>query len=246
MNVGIIPARFGSTRFPGKPLAMISGKPMIQWVYEAASSAKCFDIVFIATDDFRIESFAKSINANVILTPDTLQSGTDRVYCAVKLLQKQNKISEIDVVVNIQGDEPLCPPQLFEDLINSFFVNSAQICTPITRIDSEAEYLDKNVVKVVVNSEKMALYFSRSPIPFIKQFSTSIPLFRHIGLYAYNEEVLEFFANSKQSSLEINESLEQLRLLEEGFTIHCLETTFKSHSVDVPTDIETIEQMISQ
>lgn len=246
MKIGIIPARFGSTRFPGKPLALISGKPMIQYVYESAVASACFDNVYIATDDERIYQKATGFGAEVVMTSSTLQSGTDRVYEAVNKLESEKKISNIEVIVNIQGDEPLCPPSLFKELISTFNQSDSPICTPIAIITTEDEYRNPNIVKVVVNSVQNALYFSRSSIPYMKEFSLRTPLYKHIGLYAYSREVLEFFANAQTSSLELHESLEQLRLLEKGFSIQCFETSYSSYAVDVPEDIEKIENLISQ
>lgn len=246
MKIGVIPARYGSTRFPGKPLALISGKPMIQYVYESAMASNCFDAVYITTDDERIRKASKEFGAEVVMTSSNLQSGTDRVYEAVRQLETQNNISNIKLIVNIQGDEPLCPSELFREIVSTFEQSDSQICTPITKITSETEYRNPNIVKVVVDSSKKALYFSRASIPYVKVFSPQEIFYKHIGLYAYSREVLEFFANSQVSSLELQESLEQLRLVQKGFSIQCLETSYSSHAVDVPKDIEKIENLLSQ
>lgn len=246
MRLGIIPARYGSTRFPGKPLALIAGKPMIQYVYESSVQSSVFDAVYIATDDIQIEQVANDFGAKVVLTSNTLQSGTDRVYAALQRLQLQQKISNVSVVVNIQGDEPLSPPELFQDLITNFEQTDSEICTPISLINNEEEFRNPNVVKVVVNSKNKALYFSRSPIPYSKEFSNDIKHFKHIGLYAYSPQVLEFFANSQPSSLELQENLEQLRLLQQGYSLQCFETNYTSIAVDIPEDIHKVEDILSQ
>lgn len=246
MRLGIIPARYGSTRFPGKPLALIAGKPMIQYVYESSLQSNVFDAVYIATDDIQIEQVASNFGANVVLTPNTLQSGTDRVYAALQRLQLQQKISNVSVVVNIQGDEPLCPAELFQDLITNFEQSDSEICTPISQIHNEEEFRNPNVVKVVVNSDNKALYFSRSPIPYSKEFTANIKRYKHIGLYAYSQNVLEFFANSQPSNLELQENLEQLRLLQKGYSLQCFETKYTSIAVDIPDDIHKVEDILSQ
>ncbi len=246
MRIGVIPARYGSTRFPGKPLALISGKPMIQYVYESSIQSKAFDAVYIATDDIQIEQVANDFGASVVLTPTTLQSGTDRVFAAIQRLKLQKKISNASVIVNIQGDEPLCPPELFQELVLSFEQNKCEICTPISSIECEEEFLNPNVVKVVVNNNNKALYFSRTPIPYSKEFNSNFQHFKHIGLYAYSPEVLEFFANSSPSSLELQENLEQLRLLQQGYSIQCFETNYTSQAVDKPEDIQKVESILSQ
>lgn len=246
MRIGVIPARYGSTRFPGKPLALISGKPMIQYVYESSLQSKAFDAVYIATDDIQIEQVAHDFGASVVLTPNTLQSGTDRVHAAIQRLKLQKKISVPSVIVNIQGDEPLCPPELFRELISTFEQSKSEICTPISSIENEEDFLNPNVVKVVINNDKNALYFSRTPIPYSKGFNADFQRFKHIGLYAYSLEVLEFFANSSPSSLELQENLEQLRLLQQGYSIRCFETDYTSVAVDKPEDIQKVESILSQ
>jgi len=246
MRIGVIPARYGSTRFPGKPLALIFGKPMIQYVYESSIQSKAFDAVYIATDDIQIEQVANDFGASVVLTPTTLQSGTDRVFAAIQRLKMQKNISSASVIVNIQGDEPLCPPELFHELISTFEQSNCEICTPISSIENEEEFLNPNVVKVVVNNNNQALYFSRTPIPYSKEFNSNFQRLKHIGLYAYSPEVLEFFANSSPSSLELQESLEQLRLLQQGYSIQCFETDYSSVAVDKPEDIQKVESILSQ
>ena len=246
MRIGIIPARYGSTRFPGKPLALISGKPMIQYVYESAIYSNVFDEVYIATDDIQIERVANDFGALVVLTPTTLQSGTDRVYAALSRLKLQQKISSVSVVVNIQGDEPLCPPELFEELVSTFEKTDSEICTPITQIHNEEEFRNPNVVKVVIDNDNKALYFSRSSIPYSKEFTSGVLRYKHIGLYAYSPEVLEYFANSTPSSLELQENLEQLRLLQQGYSLQCFETDYSSIAVDIPEDISKVESILSQ
>lgn len=239
----VIPARFASTRLPGKPLVKIGGKPMIELVYTQASKANRIDQVIVATDDVRIESVVKSFGGTAVMTDPELPSGTDRVYQVVKN-------TKTDIVINLQGDEPFVSPVLLDELIDVFKDELIQIATPINRIKNDPEISNPNYVKVVKDKNGFALYFSRSQIPFLRDFkidsvlSDNYIFYKHIGIYAYRTECLRQLTRLSASSLENAEKLEQLRFLENGFKIYTLLTEYKSISVDTPEDLENINNMI--
>lgn len=243
--IGIIPARYASTRFPGKPLAIINGKPMIQRVYEQSKLA--INEVWVATDDNRIKEAVEAFGGNVVMTSSEHQSGTDRIAEAVKIISKKNKTT-YDVVVNIQGDEPFIQPEQIEALKTTFRHEHTQIATLIKKIINSEEIFDQNKVKVVISSDKKALYFSRSPIPFLRgvekeNWLTEGLFFKHIGMYAYKYDVLLEITKINQSHLELAESLEQLRWLENGFWIQTEITEHESIGIDTPEDLEKVKQM---
>lgn len=240
--LGIIPARFQSSRFPGKPLAMIGSKAMIQRVYEQAS--KAFDNVAVATDDDRIFQKVISFNGKAVMTSESHQSGTDRTAEAA-LTYQLNAKKTFDVVVNIQGDEPFIRPQQLQQLAATFEDPSVQIATLVKKIETEEELFNENAVKVVKNAQNGALYFSRFPIPFMrgsdkKDWVKKHTYFKHIGVYAYRYSVLQEITKLPQSSLELSEKLEQNRWLENGYKIKVSETDFQSLAVDTPEDLEKI------
>ncbi|MBQ5452508.1 MAG: 3-deoxy-manno-octulosonate cytidylyltransferase [Bacteroidales bacterium] len=240
--LGIIPARFQSSRFPGKPLAMIGSKAMIQRVYEQAS--KAFDDVAVATDDDRIFQKVISFNGKAVMTSESHQSGTDRTAEAA-LTYQLNAKKTFDVVVNIQGDEPFIRPQQLQQLAATFEDPSVQIATLVKKIETEEELFNENAVKVVKNAQNGALYFSRFPIPFMrgadkKDWVKKHTYFKHIGVYAYRYSVLQEITKLPQSSLELSEKLEQNRWLENGYKIKVSETDFQSLAVDTPEDLEKI------
>lgn len=233
----VIPARFESSRFPGKPLAEIAGKSMIRRVYEQALSAELLTDIIVATDDERIASHVKSFNGEVIMTRKTHPSGTDRCEEVVRSLDKQ-----YDYIINIQGDEPFIDPSQI-DLLAGLLDGKTEIATLILPITSEELLFDTGEVKVVFDTNMNALYFSRSPIPFLKGVPTNIwhtrnKYFRHVGLYAYRSDTLTKITMLNTSGLEISESLEQLRWLENGYQIKLGITSFESHCIDCPEDIE--------
>jgi 3-deoxy-manno-octulosonate cytidylyltransferase (CMP-KDO synthetase) len=239
---GIIPARYASTRFPGKPLAMIHGKTMIHKVYEQA--CKILNPVFVATDDERIENEVKKFGGKVIMTSPNHQSGTDRCAEALNLIEQQLD-KKIDIVVNIQGDEPFIQPSQLETLMGCFKNQKTQIATLIKPMLSNEDIFNPNHVKVVIDNFNRALYFSRSPIPFIRNHETSTwynqhEYFKHLGIYAYRAEVLRELTSLPQTSLEKAESLEQLRWLQNGYYIMVEKTDFESLSVDTPEDLKKI------
>ena len=240
--IGIIPARYQSSRFPGKPLVEIGGKYMIQRVYEQASSK--LDHVVVATDDSRIETAVKDFGGKVILTSPDHTSGTDR--CAEALNKFEAAYNQIvDVIINIQGDEPFIQPQQIKHLMTCFKDPDTQIATLAKRIESFEELNDPNIPKVVVNQNNEALYFSRSPIPFVQSKGKSEWLkehsfLKHIGIYAYRKYILLEIARLNPSTLEKAESLEQIRWLENGYRIHVEITEYDSISVDTPEDLEKL------
>jgi 3-deoxy-manno-octulosonate cytidylyltransferase (CMP-KDO synthetase) len=236
-----IPARFGSTRLDGKPLADIGGKPMIQWVYERAMASRLVDDVVVATDDERVLNAVKAFGGAVVMTSPEHVSGTDRVGEAAAA-------TSADIIVNIQGDEPLIEPEMIDAAVGPMIEDPGlNVCTLMTRITDEGEYRDPNVVKVVVDAEGFALYFSRSPIPFSKApfKEAALPLFKHVGLYVYSREFLKKFTAMKPAPLEEAEGLEQLRILQNGFRIKVVETPFNPLSVDTPEDLEMVRKMVT-
>lgn len=237
---GIIPARYASTRFPGKPLALINGKTMIRRVYEQVSKAKMLTAVVVATDDQRIVDDVNNFGGKVVMTSSKHPSGTDR--CA-EALQKLG--DDFQVVINIQGDEPFIDPGQI-DLLAAMFQNpEIEIASLATPINSDKELNSPNVVKVVVGKSGKALYFSRSPIPFLRNEASGNSIsnhtfLKHVGIYAYRSDVLKQIVKLEPSTLEKAESLEQLRWLENGFSIHIKTTELESLAVDTPEDLSKI------
>jgi 3-deoxy-manno-octulosonate cytidylyltransferase (CMP-KDO synthetase) len=243
--IGIIPARYASTRFPGKPLIEINGKTMLQRVYEQTIQANQLSEVLIATDDEKIAQHAQSFGAKVVLTKADHPSGTDRCYEAYI-----NFGETFDYVVNIQGDEPFLNPQQIDELA-AICDGTTELATQMIAVDNESVLFDQGEVKIVMNQNKEALYFSRMVIPFIKNvpqkdWHKHHPYFRHVGMYAYRTDILEALTKLPPSSLENAESLEQLRWLENGFKIKLVQTEFDSHCIDTPEDIEKVLNLLSK
>jgi 3-deoxy-manno-octulosonate cytidylyltransferase (CMP-KDO synthetase) len=232
--IGVIPARYGSTRFPGKPLALINGKPMIQHVYERAMKSKLLSKVIVATDDKRIYNAVKGFEANVEMTSKQHKSGTDRVGEVIKNVK-------CDIVVNIQGDEPFIDPRnidkAIESLINEKTVNVSTLCCKIT---DKSEVTNSNVVKVIFDKNNFALYFSRLPVPYSKS-ENKTNYYKHIGLYVFRKRFLIKFLNAKRGRLEKIEKLEQLRILEMGERIKVVLTKKDSIAIDTKTDLRKIK-----
>lgn len=239
-SVIVIPVRYGATRFPGKSLARIGGRPMIQWVWEAASRSRLTEQVLVATDDDRIADVAAKFGADVIMTKKSHRSGTDR------MAEVADKISA-QLYVNVQGDEPLLSPTAVDDLIRAMMESPrVPIGTLAHRIESEAEWRSPEVVKVVCNRHHEALYFSRSPLPFQRAFDGKTRLLRHVGIYAFRARALATFVSLKPSPLEIAESLEQLRALEHGMAIQVIETKYRCLGVDTPADLARVERVLQK
>jgi 3-deoxy-manno-octulosonate cytidylyltransferase (CMP-KDO synthetase) len=230
-TIAIIPSRCGSTRLKEKPLVDILGKPMVIHVYERALRAKNLDEVLIATDSMKIKEIAESFGAKAVLTSEDHSSGTDRVSEAASLL-------DADVIVNVQGDEPLISPHTIDAIINPFKEKDVMMTTPITSLKEE-DYSNPNVVKVVVGHKYNALYFSRSLIPYPRNTFNSSP-YKHIGVYAYRQEFLSKIVQLPQTPLEKTESLEQLRVLENGYKIRCVPVREDTISVDTQEDLDRV------
>jgi 3-deoxy-manno-octulosonate cytidylyltransferase (CMP-KDO synthetase) len=230
----VIPSRYQSSRFPGKALAKIAGKTMIERVYRQVAKVRYFTDIFVATDDRRIFDEVVRFGGKVEMTDNTINSGTERVWSVVKE-------KEYDAVVNIQGDEPLISEKLIYDVYRALSKNP--IVSAARHNDSFKDYCSKNVVKVVCDHNDQALYFSRAPIPhFEKKYFNGF--LQHIGIYGYAKDKLEIFINAGTSELEKGENLEQLRFLFLGQRIHIIQTDFVSHGVDIPDDIEKIEKLL--
>ena len=238
--LGIIPARYASTRFPGKPLADMLGKSMIQRVYEQAQHS--VDCIYVATDDTRIEAAVKAFGGNAVMTSEHHHSGTNRCFEAFRTIG-----GDYDIIINIQGDEPFIQPEQIELLKNCFSTPDTQIATLVKPFDANCDFekdlFNPNTPKVVINHHKEALYFSRSIIPCIRgqehaKWPESHVFYKHIGLYAYRADVLKEIVNLPQSPLELAESLEQLRWLENGYTIKVEITSIETTGIDTPEDLE--------
>lgn len=242
--IAVIPARYASTRFPAKPLAVLGGKPVIQRVYEQVKTV--FDDAYVATDDVRIEEAVKAFGGQVIMTSTHHKSGTDRCFEAYRKVGR-----EADVIVNIQGDEPFVQPEQLMALKDCFTDSTTQIATlvkPFTEADSYEALTNVNSPKVVVGKNMNALYFSRSVIPYLrncsepKEWLGKHVFYKHIGLYAYRTEVLTEITQLPQSPLEIAESLEQLRWLENGYVIKVGITDIETIGIDTPDDLQRAEK----
>ena len=238
-TLAIIPVRYSSTRFPGKPLIEIAGKSMIQHVWERAMETRGIDEVLIATDDERILESVKKFGGNGVITSSNHKTGTDRIVEALSGRSCQ-------WVLNIQGDEPLISPSDLERLIKKAQnTQGAKSATLIHKISDESMFHDPNIVKVALNKRNQALYFSRSLIPFTREpQNNKFPIWRHLGVYLFQREFLIKFQKWPQTILEQTEKLEQLRILENGETLLCVEAINNSFSVDVPDDIEYIEKKL--
>jgi len=251
VTICVIPARYGSTRFPGKPLAFLKNKPIIQHVYERAKSSKMIDEVFVATDDSRILHTVESFGGKAIMTSSKHPSGTDRIAEAVdKLLKEGYNLQESSIVINLQGDEPLIKKEMIDQLIDLMKNENDSIGTLAKRIEKEDDFFNPNIVKVVFDKNGYALYFSRSPIPFdrekfIKGFSKNNFMYKHIGIYGYNVRILKNFVGLPMSRLEEIESLEQLRALENGIKIKVGLTEYDSFGIDTPEDLEVAEKCLN-
>ncbi|MBP2627235.1 MAG: 3-deoxy-manno-octulosonate cytidylyltransferase [Firmicutes bacterium] len=229
----IIPARYSSTRLPGKPLAEIAGKPMIQHVYERAVLAKRPGQVIVATEHELVYETVQNFGGQVMLTSADHLTGTDR------LAEVAGRFPEVDLIINVQGDEPLIPPEIIDQLAGAFDgSHDLQMATLMTEMD-ESEYNTPSAVKVITDLQGYALYFSRSLIPFPRN-DTGIPIYKHIGIYAYRRDFLLKYAKLSPAPLEVTESLEQLRALEHGYRIKVLKTDFKSIGVDTMEDLEKV------
>ena len=240
--IGIIPARYSSTRFPGKPLSILGGKPLIQRVYEQTS--KVLNNVCVATDDERIYNKVIEFGGNAVMTRADHKSGTDRIAEAYEKIGKPYK-----VVINIQGDEPFIHPEQIESVMACFDDKDVEIATLGKRFTSMEAVQNPNSPKIVVDNRGFAMYFSRSVIPFVRgveegEWLGRYPFLKHLGLYAYRVDVLKAITALPQSSLEKAESLEQLRWLQNGFRIKVAETKFETVGIDTPEDLKRAEELL--
>ncbi len=242
--LGIIPARYGSTRLPGKPMIKVKGKTIIQRVYERVARSAVLNELVVATDDVRIYNHVKKFGGNAIMTSYTHRSGTMR--CGEVI----DKMPDIDLVINVQGDEPLINPVEI-DKLGEFMIShpNVQIGTLVKRIDSVSDIKDPSVAKVVIDRQGRVLYFSRSPIPHVRNYPEDQWLdhgmfYKHIGLYSYTRETLEDISKLESSKLEEAELLEQLNWLYHGYTIHVQETDVESIGIDTPEDVALLEHIL--
>lgn len=245
MNIlGIIPARYDSSRFPGKPLAMINGKSMIQRVYEQVKKSSKINEVIVATDDERILNHVKDFGGNAILTLPNHLNGTSRCY---EVFEKANSLKPdfYSAVVNIQGDEPYINPEQINQVCNTLTNKNALIATLAKAIEDKEELFSENTVKVVFSNTKKALYFSRNPIPFMRslkkqEWLNNATYYKHIGIYGFSTKILAQIVALKPANLELVESLEQLRWLENGLEIDIDLTSYESVGVDTPEDLQKL------
>ena len=236
----IVPARYASSRFPGKVLAKICGKYMIQHVYEKAQASKA-DVVMIAADDEKVEQAVQSFGGKVVMTALSHQSGTDRIYEA---MTKSGE--KIDIVINVQGDEPLIPVSVIDELIDVMVQNPDLPMATVAVKGNRNDLADPNKVKVVFGANNMALYFSRSMIPYLREGGVDAEVYLHWGIYAYRAATLEKFVNLAPSKLEQCEKLEQLRALENGIGIYVHLSDLESVGVDTPDDLEKAEAKMKE
>jgi 3-deoxy-manno-octulosonate cytidylyltransferase (CMP-KDO synthetase) len=268
MILGIIPARYASTRFPGKPLIDIQGKSMIQRVWEAAKQAIKLDYVVVATDDERIADHVRRFSGEVVMTREDHPSGTDRCWEVWKIFRSEERgarseklnsssfhshsslLAPTSYILNIQGDEPFLDPAQIDELAG-VLDGEVELATQMIRVHSAAVLHDWGEVKIVLNDRGEALYFSRQPIPYLKnadpaRWHEQHPYWRHVGMYAYRVDVLERIAQLPPSPLERVESLEQLRWLEAGYRIRVAETQYDSHCIDTPDDVAKVLRLLGR
>ena len=245
--LGIIPSRFGSSRFPGKPIHVIAGKPLVAWVVEAVKRAKRLDDVVVATDDARIVSAVEACGGRAVMTPSELPSGTDRIACAARIVCGGD-FADDDILVNIQGDEPLIDPALIDELAAKLADDPRwDMATAVTSIKSAADLAAKTVVKVVLDRDDGALYFSRAPIPCDRDHEADLAsglYVRHLGIYAYRGAFLKRYVSEPPCALEKTEKLEQLRALWMGAKIAVVRTADEGVGVDTPEDAIRIEAIL--
>ena len=242
--VGIIPARYGSTRYPGKPLAMINGQPLLKWVIDGALSSKALSRIAVATDDDRIAKLARECGVQALMTDSELPTGTDRIFQA----SSQMDLLDTDVIVNIQGDEPLIEGSLLDLLVEPFQNDAHLEMATLGRALDEESLKSRNTAKIVLNQKNEAMYFSRLPIPYTRQsgeapYSAAL---KHIGIYAYRKSFLRLFCAEKPAAIELAESLEQLRALYLGARIKVVQVAHESWGVDTPEDVLKIERLMRE
>ena len=242
--IGIIPARYASQRFPGKPLAKILGKTLIQRTYENAKKCALLERVIVATDDQRIFDHVADFGGEVLMTDPDCPTGSDRLVDAMRV---DPSLKKADIVLNVQGDEPLLDPTTLQKIAEALMEDpKAMVATPIMRLHSEEEALNPSVVKCVIDEKGHALYFSRGLIPAGKslKFDPKIVYWRHVGLYGFRTSFLKKYGKLKQTPLQVAEDLEQLRILEHGYIIKTCEIKMNSLDVNTPEDLKKVEQLL--
>ncbi len=237
--IGVIPARFGSTRFPGKPLKIIAGKPLLQWVIEGAREARTLDELWVATDHEDIFNLARELGVKAVMTPSELASGSDRVFHAIK-------DEPVDIVVNIQGDEPLITGQLLDQLVSPLLDDPDLPMATLARGIQAGDLENRNTAKIVLNEKSEAIYFSRFPIPYSREDRAEGEAIcvKHIGLYAFRKDFLAKFCSHGPTALERGEGLEQLRALYLGARIRVVQVDHESWGVDTPEDVNRVEDLL--
>ena len=242
MPIAIIPSRYGSSRLQGKSLVPIAGKPMIQRVYEQAQKSVVVTDVWVATDDRRIVAAVEAFGGNALMTSDTCRSGTDRVAETANSL----RLATDDIIINIQGDQPVFDPRSLDDLISPFDIDpGVAMSTLAFKIRNPREITDPKDVKVIFDAKGNALYFSRAQIPFPRDAGTDTDYYKHLGFYAYKKSFLDRFVTLPTSRCEAVEKLEQLRALEYGYPIKVVVTRFDSPEIDLPEDIVRVEHLLT-
>ncbi len=244
-TVAVIPARYGSQRFPGKPLALIAGKPMIVHVMERAAKARLVDGVIVATDDERIAEAVRAHGGEAVMTPSDARSGSDRIALAARTL------TETEIIVNVQGDEPLIPPEMIDEAVRPLQDDpSIGAGTLVRRLRSAEEFSNPNIPKALLDRAGRCIYFSRAAVPFGRNVAPEVlirtaPVYAHVGLYVFRREFLLAFAAMAQTPLELAEQLEQLRILEHGLELHAVVTAYESIAVDTPADLERVRAAVA-
>jgi 3-deoxy-manno-octulosonate cytidylyltransferase (CMP-KDO synthetase) len=243
MTIAVIPSRYASSRFEGKPLALIAGRPMIQRVYEQAQKSKAVSKTIVATDDQRIFDAVESFGGEAVMTSDECRSGTDRVAQTADILNLDSN----DIVINIQGDQPIFNPETLDEMIAPFADDSDLVMSTLAfKIKDKREITDPKDVKVTFDNNGFAMYFSRAQIPYPRDKGTKADFFKHLGFYAYKKSFLDKLVNLSTGSCEHVEKLEQLRVLEYGFKIKVKITQFDSPEIDLPEDIKRIEDKLNK
>ncbi len=237
--LGVIPARYGSTRFQGKPLELIDGKPMIEWVYKRSLLSK-LDKVVVATDHESIKKVVEDFGGEVIMTSENHETGTDRIA------EVANHYKDYEVIINVQGDEPLINPDMIDSLIKPFVEdNKLQMATLKYKLDDLEEIDNPNNVKVICDKDDFAIYFSRCPIPFRRNLNMDV-YYKHVGVYGYKRDFVIAYAKMPQTPIEKSESLEQLRVLENGYKIKVVETDHKILGVDTVEDLKKVNDFVKK
>lgn len=239
-TIGVIPSRIGSERFPEKPLSLIAGKPLLQWVIEGVQTSKRISQILVATDDKRIADLSEKLGVQAIMTPSEIPTGTDRIFKATQEI-------DCDLILNIQGDEPLVTGDVLDLLILEMEKHSSSLMGTLAHpFKNSEDYKNPNRVKVLVDNNSEAIYFSRLPIPFSRKEIVPEKGLSHIGIYAYRKEFLKTFCDTPATDLEKSEGLEQLRALQLGERIRVVTTDYETYGVDTPSDVKLIEKIIRQ